>query len=274
MICDLLEKDPDFSACLKLLPNVEEVALNKLRGTNPSESREGIMNALKAGYTTYEQQMSLNFMYVREASKWKNDLVVNVCIYSHETFTTEKDRVCCAIASCIDPLVGFIEYEFAKQQNLFRIFQRYQVLCEWYDRDSLVNQRETVLTQQHLSRFLFSEGYTFVFSELNVPSGRADIYIHEERVVAEAKLFDGAVSIKQVFNQAEKRVHELSLPIGYCVVFCKEKKIPIFEDADVSDGEFTYFNIQNGRCIVFIVIRLFDAKSTEPLENISIRIRP
>lgn len=274
MIADLLETDPDFRACLNLLPPVQPELLSDLRGAIPSHDREGIMNTLKAKVSTYTEQISLCRAYIKEASTWKNNLVVNACSFQHETFTAEKDRVMCAIASCIDPLIGFIEYEFAKHQNLFRAFERYKVLCEWYDRDELSSFREVELTQHHLSKFLFNEGFTYVLSETNVPSGRMDNYIQDEAVVAEAKFFDGTSdSIKRVLNQAEKRLQDLNLSTGYCVIYCRDKKVPVFTDASGNDGHFVFFDIPNGKRLFFITIRLSRLQSTESIESIEVQAR-
>lgn len=188
---------------------------------------------------------------------------------------TQKDRIAQFFSSCVDPLLDYIEESVDGEGQLFIAFERYKVLCEWYDKEALRKSEETEMTREHLTKFLFDEGYTYNLTEVVSPSGRIDNLVPSDAVIAEAKIFDGQASVKKVCNQIEKRLQDFNLPTGYCVVYCKDKQkgVPNFLDADGSEGPFVILRSENGKRIAIMVVRLFDIPSTETVKNIDVRLK-
>ena len=136
---------------------------------------------------------------------------------------------------CIEPILTYIELQIKQSLNAIYILQRYKVLCEWYERENLIEREEVDLTKDHLSKYLFDQGFTYSLSETAVPSGRIDnlalnigLRTREEfgalptAIVAEAKLFTGEQrAIIQVRDQAWRRARDLAFKEAYCVVFNK-----------------------------------------------------
>lgn len=188
---------------------------------------------------------------------------------------SQKDRIDNFFSSCIDPLVDYVEESFDGEAQLFTAFERYKVLCEWYDKEDLQKKQETEMTRRHLTKFLFDEGYTYNLAEVSSPSGRADNVIPADAIIAEAKIFNGGASVKAVYSQIEKRMQDFNLSTGYCVVYCQDKKdgVPRFLDADGNEGPFVIYRTANGKRIAIMTVRLFDIPSTEAVKYVDVNLK-
>ena len=184
---------------------------------------------------------------------------------------------------CIEPIIIYLELQLKQRLNAVHILQRYKTLCEWYEREELFKQKETDLTQKHLSKFLFDQGFTYSLWETVVPSGRIDnlaislgINSSElanlpEAIVVEGKIFrDNSKDIIDVENQISKRLSDLSYNDGYCVIYNKANKQINLQNNGFING--IPFFIENKKRIYFIVINLHEDcfKSKSNIEDIEI----
>jgi len=168
---------------------------------------------------------------------------------------------------CIMPIVVYFEMQIEYEANALHILQRYKVLCEWYEREQLIGMGEVDITQKHLSKYLFDQGFTYSLSETVVPSGRIDNFALSlglkdakglktlpDALIAEGKIYNGSAksNVVKVKNQALKRAMELNFGEAYCVVFNKSEKKLVIEGADFLNGVYCVRE-DNKRIFIFIV---------------------
>jgi hypothetical protein len=210
-----------------------------------------------------------------------------------DNFLAEKkdrsiDRKLEFFNDCIEPITIYLELQLENSKNALNILQRYKTLCEWYEREAISKQNEVKLTKEHLSKYLFNHGFTYVLSETNVPSGRIDNFainlgFNDKRelsslpdiIVAEGKIFSGSSEdIQVVKNQIYDRCNELNLMEGYCVIYNRTDSIIRISNADGVILGTQYLTI-DGKKVYFIVINLhnsfYESKSTNSEKQIKIR---
>jgi hypothetical protein len=169
---------------------------------------------------------------------------------------------------CISPIVTFLELQIETSFNVMAVLQRYKMLCEWYERENIKSNDELSLTKNHLSKFLFDQGFTYVLSETNVPSGRIDNFALNlgysstrelsslpNIVVAEGKIYkNNKRDIQVVKNQVYDRCVELNLSEGFCVIYNKSPNTLQIGNSFVSSG--IQYLTQSSIRIYFLIINL------------------
>ena len=153
-------------------------------------------------------------------------------------------------------------------------------MCEWYEREKIRDKQETRLTRDHLSKFLFDNGFTYSLSETSVPSGRIDNFAFNiglkdpkelsklpDAIIVEGKIYDGDKSVfGDVYNQVHKRVMELNFNEGYCVIFNKSNENIVLENVKLGGINSLYFNSVKDSKIYFLIVNLnedfYSSKST------------
>lgn len=169
---------------------------------------------------------------------------------------------------CINPIILYLKLQIDHSQSAVATLKKYKILCEWYDREKIIDKKELSLTSEHLSKYLFNCGFTYSLTETNTNSGRIDnlafsigIDINQLRelpdiIVVEGKIFTGLVKIfSDVFSQIKKRLNDFNLLDGYCVIYNKTNKKINIQDQSGEVGGMSYVDI-DGKKIFFIVINL------------------
>jgi len=188
---------------------------------------------------------------------------------------------------CIETIKTYLTLQIDFSLNAVHILQRYKILCEWYERDKLFGTKEVKMTQGHLDKYLFDQGFTYSLSETSVPSGRIDNFalnlgFHDKKelshlpdsIVAESKIFDGTKKdVQDVKNQALKRAMDLNFHEVYCVLFNKTDKKLNIQNADVTNGLYAIKESQHR--ILFIIVNLHEAfsQSTSTIEAVDIELK-
>lgn len=269
-----------------ILPTIPDklkssIEIEKKRGSGPEDAwLLGALNSMESD----AEQAALRWYALQETQKTNlgngsSLFTINSWSYSISSegnTRTNWERVQEFFSSCIEPLIDYIEESLDGEIQLLTAFERYKVLCEWYDRKSLSEMKELEMTQEHLTKFLFHEGFTYNLTEVHSPSGRSDNMIpSSDAMIAEAKIFKNEKSIKDVCSQIEKRMEDFNLPIGYCVIYCQDENIgvPKFLDADGNEGPFVIYRTANGKRIAIMTVRLFDIPSTETIGSTDIRLK-
>lgn len=277
---DFLKKDPEISIIINnLLEKYSELK---------KDAKEAIETGKKPRCDSFERWVAFCVFYievadVNQGNKVINNFIVNTGVSEDNEGYSPKIQF---YNDCIEPIIIYIELQIKHSLNAFRIFERYKVLCEWYDRKNLFKRNEVDITKNHLSKFLFEQGFTYCLSETNVPSGRIDNFAVNlslkmeelanlpDIVVAEGKIFNRQQKIIDVKNQVQKRIKELNLTEGHSVIFNKtQKEIKIF-DSEGSINSFHYINLGNKK-IYFIIINLNEVfyKSKSKIKETPINVK-
>lgn len=279
---DFLKKDPEIGVIINNL-------LNKYPGIK-KYAKEAITNEnAKPKFDSFERWVAFCIFYIEELGPNQGDRVISHFIINayqkedNEGYSPKMQFY----NDCIEPIIIYIELQIKHSLNALIIFGRYKVLCEWYDRESIFKLKEVDITKNHLSKFLFNQGFTYCLSETNVPSGRIDNFAVNlglkteelvclpDIVVAEGKIFDGKKrDIMDVGIQVQKRIDELNLTEGYCVVFNKTEKQIRISDSEGSINGFNYVNLKNKR-LYFIIINLDEIfyESKSKIEEMSVNVK-
>ena len=145
-LADRLKNDPDFAACLSLLPSVEDkmVAIAKVEGNRGGGPDAAFMLVGLAGATDYLEGIALRATFLKKMGEGETPKIFSIAAWSPDLknaglggHNTPDDRVGHLIDNCVMPIVEFIESNFNQTVRLFRSLERYKVLCEWYDRAEL-----------------------------------------------------------------------------------------------------------------------------------------
>lgn len=287
---NFINEDPELSTIINGLLQKYNDLENILKRRLPGENIETMQ--LRKQINSFEQWVVVCLAYIKTVGINKGDAVINNFIVpnyttqtnSHSEINNKKTQF---FNDCIEPILIYIELQIKHSLNALRILQRYKVLCEWYERTELFQKNELEITTNHLSKYLFDNGFTYSLSETNVPSGRLDNIAIDlglknikeignlpDVIVAESKIFDGTPKdILDVKNQTFKRITDLNLFEGFCIIFNKtETRIKLLNQNGFVDG-FSYMNSDDKK-IYFIIINLNEIffKSTSEIKNIEIKI--
>lgn len=177
----------------------------------------------------------------------------------------------------LEPLFNFLGEAVGEQSSVLHALQRYVRVVEWFDRDALLRayeadtQRGEAVYDQHLRRFLFSEGIDMPFSQARSPSGDSDAVSQlesENPLVCEVKLFDAdgrgkrhlVAGIHQVLQYAE----DYGKPEAHLVIVNVSGR-PLELPSDGSDKQWPpYLDIAGVR-VYLIVVRAKRAASASKL---------
>jgi len=235
---DFIINDNEIGTIIKKLllkhPNYEQEAFEVLSA--PQSNLQDYRS--KGKITSFEEMVAFCIFYVKAATEMRGgnpvlDKVIG--LYDGSGYDKERQDITQFYNDIIEPILIYVELQIQQTQNTLYILQRYKVLCEWYDREFLFNEREVNITQKHLSRYLFDQGFTYSLSETTVPSGKIDNFaidmgFQDKRefgnlpnaIIAEGKIYDGKASdLQDVRNQVSKRMDDLGFSEGFCVIFNK-----------------------------------------------------
>lgn len=132
----------------------------------------------------------------------------------------------------LEPLVEYFEDELTTGIQILPALLKYKRLVEWTANElsaAMKSEKPESLKESfledHLYRFLMTEGLWFTPKQLQLKNGRADLALYNGSIPipVEVKPFDnsrrGRNSIKQGFNQALDYAENVQSPVGYLVVF-------------------------------------------------------
>ena len=280
---DFITKDSEIGSIVQKLlvnyPDFEEAAKTML--THPNQNLSDLRSKRKIG--TFEEWVAFCVFYVKAGAEQSGgnpfiDKVIGQ--YDGHGYSKERDDVQQCFNEIIEPILIYIELQIGQTLNTLYILQRYKILCEWYEREKIRDKQETRLTRDHLSKFLFDNGFTYSLSETSVPSGRIDNFAFNiglkdpkelsklpDAIIVEGKIYDGDKSVfGDVYNQVHKRVMELNFNEGYCVIFNKSNENIVLENVKLGGINSLYFNSVKDSKIYFLIVNLnedfYSSKST------------
>ena len=289
LFANFLEQEPELAAIIgnikskyKHFEKEIQICFNNNEHINNSNIRGQV--------SSFEEWVAVCLYYIKIAGRNNGSRVTDCFIANtHKTSIDVEEKKLQFYNDCIEPILIFIELQIKQSHNAIRILERYKILCEWYERDSILPEKELSLTQNHLSKYLFNQGFTYSLAETNVPDGRidnlalslgktsaAELGNLPDVIVAEGKIFkDKPKVITEVMNQTNKRIEHLNLPEGYCVIFNKSEKNINITDADGRLSGIPYI-ITGTKRIFFIIINLNELffESTTSIEVLDIKLKP
>lgn len=286
LFMDFLLQDPQISIIINNLlvknPKMESIAKEAFEGKD-----------VHPRFDTFEKWVAYCVAYIKVAEVNQGDKVIDKFII--QTGIKEDDEGLSPklqfYNDCIEPILIYIELQIKHSLDVVYILQRYKTLCEWYDKEEILQySSEPEITKNHLSRFLFDQGFTYSLSETIVPSGRIDNFALNlgiskeelsnlpEAIVIEGKIFkegDNITPIQNVKNQVEKRIQELNFQEGYCVVYNKSNQNIEIENRESNISGIPFLLTEKGKHIFFIIINLGELfyKSTETIDVQSFKLK-
>lgn len=235
-----------------------------------SDSQYTFYYQLAFKYCLLEKLFSRNisFLYFSTNIKFKNSFA-------------KGDPIERAIAYFISPVINFLVEKVSEHRSFLGLLTKYKKRKEWFFRDSFYdefdknNRRESFL-EMDLRAFLFDNGVSYPFSNLNTPSGRPDIVSgleKKESLILEVKFLDESKSYKDEkitlgINQGVKYVGDFQKKIGYIVIFNANSR-----DIEVSIDNNTAYPAEceiNGKLYYVIIININpNGDSASQIKNIN-----
>lgn len=286
---DFINNDAEIGSIIKKLlskyPSFEEDAQNALRHPNENVQTYRYKGKIK----TFEAWVAFCMFYIKVGAEQSggNSFIEKVIgLYDGSGYDKERNEVLQCFNDIVEPILLYVELQIEHTLNSLYILQRYKILCEWYERDLIRDKKETEITKDHLSKFLFDNGFTYSLSETTVPSGRIDnfaisIGIKERKelsnlpnaIIAEGKIYENDASIfDKVYNQVHKRVMELNFDEGYCVVFNRSNQNIILENVLLGGTNSLFYKKVKDSKIYFLIVNLHEDfySSTKSLSELKV----
>jgi hypothetical protein len=161
----------------------------------------------------------------------------------------------------------YIDEQLSYRRVTLALLNRYKHKCEWFKREKLFNlwsnssNRGEKLLASHFYEYLHDQGLDFTIEPYSI-SGEVDLIFDQrgdERLIAEAKIFDGANRGKLYLSKGVRQVYQYLLDFnqssGYLIIYkvC-EKDLRLSLSYQL---QFTPFIIHNHKTIFFLVVDLF-----------------
>jgi len=274
ILLDFLEHDPEISIIINSLLSKNKHIKEKLDSLQTLENFK--LNEVRAIIKNFDEYVALSLFYLKKVPGGGDKFINDFIDPADGTGAAEENKKR-FYNECIKPIVLYVELEISSTINALYTLDRYKTLCKWFDKEKVLKMKDELeITKTHLSRYLFDSGFfNYSFTETTVPSGRIDnLAIGDDSVIlVEGKFYKTRSSIKEVFNQVDKRIRDLGLYEGFCVVFNKMgKKLKIVK-ASGNVGGYYYIDINNAR-IYFVIIDLHADfyESTKTLPEVEIDV--
>lgn len=137
----------------------------------------------------------------------------------------------------LTPLHLYLDERLNERRAMTTILIRYKHLCEWFNREELLQQYRADTTRGeknmslHLYNFLFHEGVRFTIEPSSL-DGKIDLIAAQgsnDPLLADAKVFSGDNSyICKAFGQIYRYCCKYNEPEGYLVIFNTTEKDIVF----------------------------------------------
>jgi hypothetical protein len=288
-----VENEPGLRNIMDILSDKNKEHKDKIKEIiNNRDGDIGFFGYKKENIKTFDEYVACCWFYLKYISGSGNRILHKFFDPIDKSGEGKPQRLF-FFYECIKPIILYIKLQTDHFLNAICILKRYKVLCEWYDREQIMKKiknskkAEISLTKRHLNKYLFKQGFTYSLAETNVPSGRIDnlafsIGINKEQlkdlpdvIIAEGKIFKRSKNIfNEVFEQVRKRLNDLNLLDGYCVIYNKTNQVIKIQDKTDEIAGIPYLLTDNKK-IFFIVVNLGDAfikNSPNQLKKVDINI--
>ncbi len=269
---NILERD--FSDVLATLPELPVDLSSRIDKMDIAQA--GVALSIASSISSFDEGVAFNYKILQKTHGNKNNFTRNIWSLNEDNSKTRVDSYRQLLIDCLGPIMLHVRIKCQTEETVFHALDRYKVLCECYDLESIQNQAELDLTRDHLTKFLFTEGYTYNLAEVNMRNRRFDNFIPRDKwsesVLAEGKIYNGPSSIENLVGQLKERINRFDLSVGHGIVFCKEKTQPSYDDANSTFGNFSMYVLPNGRKIALMNICL--VKDAEDMKFTTIKVRP
>lgn len=279
-----IENDSSLWTTIDILLDKNIIHKNKINYYFNSKDEKNRFSEYRKTIKNFDEYVACCWFYLKDSLGSGNKIFHK---FFDPTDPNEKDLPQMSFYyECINPIILYIKLHLDHFVNAISILKRYKILCEWYDQEQVDQEEELSLTNGHLNKYLFEQGFTYSLTETNTKSGRIDnfafsIGISKDQlkelpdvIVVEGKFFKKRRKIfNDVFEQVRKRLNDFNLLDGYCVIYNKTNKKIIIQDRSGEVAGMSYVDI-DGKKIFFIIINLGwnSLKSTEKLEAVNITI--
>ncbi len=292
LFVNYIENEPDLWCIINILLDKNKNHQDKMMKFLSASCDNYFSEYRRDNIKSFNEYVACCWFYLKDISlteKFRGDPTINKFIgpiYDRADNEDEKQKLL-FYHECINPIILYIKLQSDHFQNAVTVLKRYKILCEWYDRKQVIDNEEIIITNGHLNRYLFDQGFTYSLSETNVPSGRIDNFAFSvgiskdqlkelpDVIVVEGKIFKGRKeNFSDVFEQVRKRLNDFNLLDGYCVIYNKTNNVIRLLNQNGEIAGIPYIFI-DGKKIFFIFINLGAdfLNSTKNLKRVDINIK-
>jgi len=230
-------------------------------------------------YDTYsENAAACYFILQKLASLDDEQVILNQPLLSFSSSNQFK-------YTFLSSLHQYIDEKLSDGRFTLALLTRYKHKCEWFQRKNLLNlwsknsQKGEKLLASHLYEYLHDHGLDLTIEPYSI-SGEVDLIIDQkgdERLIAEAKIFDGENRGKDYICKGFRQVYQYLLDYnqssGYLVIYkvCdKDLRLSLSNQL-----QLTPFIIHNHKTIFFIVIDIcyYDSSASQRGKLKSVEIK-
>jgi hypothetical protein len=225
LVCDWIRSQPALSA-------IVDAAVS----ANPDVSVEEwlVSGSRRSGLTWPEGvdergRAALVWLLMDDISRGKRNVMQVAGRLSHETNLNDSVRT--LTQSVVQHLIDYLGEQLGTDSEMLYLLERYKRQVEWFDRAALhaAYEKDTRAGEagydEHLRRFLFSQGVDNPLTQSRGPSGETDVLGNldsDDPLVCEVKLFDardkGKREVAGGLNQAVQYAHDYGKAVAYLVV--------------------------------------------------------
>lgn len=290
LFVNYIENEPNLLSIIDILADKNKSHYNEMIKFFKGDCYNYFFDYRKNNIKSFDEYVACCWFYLKYISLiFHGDPIIDKFIgpiYDKSNNDDEKQKLL-FYHECVNPIILYIKLQQDHFVNAISILKRYKILCEWYDREQVANEKELQLTNGHLNKYLFEQGFTYSLTETNTNSGRIDNFAFSinasaeqlkelpDVIVIEGKIFKGTTKIfSEVFEQVRKRLNDFNLLDGYCVIYNKTNNSINLLDKSEEIAGIPYLSVDNKK-IFFIVINLGAdfLNSTKKLKGIDINIK-
>lgn len=208
------------------------------------------------------------------------------CLISPRSATKLTEGTSFFLEQFFEPLYEYLDSKIEEQCVVLHILQRFKFKSEWFKKESLFNEYQEKkksregekILELRLREYLFDQGIDYPFSQIESPSGRADVLSQLETndpLVLEVKIFDPEMNysksyIKKGLEQCIKYCNDFNKDVGYLVVFNPSKSDLRFE---INKDENPQRILVGGKRIFLISVDIFPERPSASKKNNTIIIK-
>lgn len=172
---------------------------------------------------------ALVWLLMDDIASGKRDVMQVGSRISHET--NMNDSVRSLTQSVVQHLFDYLGEQLGTDSEMLYLLERYKRQVEWFDRPALYAAYEADTRageagyDEHLRRFLFTQGVDNPLTQARGASGETDVLANldtDDPLVCEVKLFDakdkGKRDVAGGLNQAVQYAHDYGKTVAYLVV--------------------------------------------------------
>lgn len=230
-------------------------------------------------YDTYSENAAACYFILQKLASLNDEQVINDQQWLRFLDSNEFKY------TFLSNLHQYIDEELSNGRFTLALLTRYKHKCEWFQREKLLNlwqqnlQKGEKFLASHLYEYLHDHGLDFTIEPYSI-SGEVDLIINQkgdERLIADAKIFDGESRGKNYickgFRQVYEYLRDYNQSSGYLVMYkvCdKDLRLSLSNQL-----QLTPFIIHNHKTIFFIVIDIcyYDSSASQRRKLKSVEIK-